>query len=123
MIVQEKIGKVSSSAFTNEFLRLGKVAREKEFFEVKVANDKIIEKKKKFQARREEIALRMIKYEIPKKWSPEEEESAQHKFGQACLSYDASGNECFRHPCSHIQMTYFQSFYVCFCRQCTRWFH
>lgn len=83
---------MSTSAFIAEFLRLGKVAREKEFEKVRIANEKILEKKKKFQAKREEMALRLIKYEIPKSWTPEEEESAQFKFGQAALSYDNSGN-------------------------------
>lgn len=88
----DKIGKVASATFINEFLRLGKIARDKEFTQVRVANERIIVKKKKFQAKREEIALRMIRYEIPKEWSVEEEESAQFKFGQAALSYDSSGN-------------------------------
>lgn len=101
------------------------MAREKEFFEVKVANDKILEKKKKFQAEREEIALRMIKYEIPKKWSPEEEESAQFKFGQACLSYDASGNECTCLLVLFIKLSlaYYLLLLICLSRQCTRWLY
>jgi len=87
----DKIGKVSTTLFINEFLRLGKVAREKEFLQVRLTNDKIIEKKKLFQAKREEMQLRLIKYEIPKTWTKEEEESAQLKFGQAALSYDSTG--------------------------------
>lgn len=112
--MQDKIGKVSTSAFINEFLRLGKVAREKEFYEVKVANDKIIEKKKKFQAKREEIALRMIKYEIPKKWSAEEEESAQFKFGQACLNYDSTGKAGI-HPVCFLSKLTLSSTALCYC--------
>jgi len=88
----DNVGKVSTSAFINEFLRLGKVAREKEFENVKLANERILVKKKKFQAERDEMAKRLVKYEIPKTWSAEDEESAQFKFGQACLSYDNSGN-------------------------------
>ena len=89
---KDKIGKVSTAAFINEFLRWGKVAREKEFEKVKIAKARIEEKKKKHQAKREEDLKKLIKYEIPKTWSEEDEESAQNKFGLAALSYDSSGN-------------------------------
>lgn len=89
---KDRIGKVSTSAFITEFLRLGKIAREKEFEQVKLANEKIVEKKKKFLAQREEMKKRLVKFDIPKTWSKEDEDNARFKFGQAALSYDHSGN-------------------------------